>query len=178
MHNSAAVPTGVAIPVDPDIQSSRSTSNVRPRTIMSAGFATGQDSTAVAKEAFDGWQIDCPDRRGQSSETSNGVLCWNQRPILRQSRFPAILSDDVSLRRISCPIVFLCPANDDHGCISELDLTVLRQAKWRDHLPGDSRPNVSRKAGGRFLQPAWRQAGNNGGSRKHDVSVVPPFQGN
>ena len=93
-------------------------------------------------------------------------------------RFPAILSDDVSLRRISCPIVFLCPANDDHGCISELDLTVLRQAKWRDHLPADSRPDVSRKAGGRFLQPAWRQAGNNGGSRKHDVSVVPPFQGN
>jgi hypothetical protein len=47
--------------------------------------------------------------------------------------FRAALGDDVSLRHISCPIIFLSPANDFHGRINDLPkaLAEIRSADWR-----------------------------------------------
>ncbi len=47
--------------------------------------------------------------------------------------FRATLGDDVSLRKISCPIIFLSPANDFHGRIGDLPSAVKEIAsdQWR-----------------------------------------------
>lgn len=47
--------------------------------------------------------------------------------------FRATLGDDVYLRRISCPIVFLSPSNDFHGRIDDLQtaVTEIRSRDWR-----------------------------------------------
>ena len=43
------------------------------------------------------------------------------------------MSDPPSLRKISCPIVFLSPANDFHGRINDLPIAIseIRSAEWR-----------------------------------------------
>lgn len=47
--------------------------------------------------------------------------------------YAATISDDVSLKRISCPIIFLSPANDFHGRINDLQtaLTEIQSKQWR-----------------------------------------------
>ncbi len=47
--------------------------------------------------------------------------------------FRATLGDDVSLAKVSCPILFLSPANDFHGRISDLRSTVneIQSDQWR-----------------------------------------------
>lgn len=47
--------------------------------------------------------------------------------------FRATLGDDVSLKQISCPIMFLSPANDFHGRIGDLPVAVneIRSTDWR-----------------------------------------------
>jgi hypothetical protein len=47
--------------------------------------------------------------------------------------FRATIADDVSLKRISCPIIFLSPANDFHGRINDLAKAVqeISSTEWR-----------------------------------------------
>ena len=47
--------------------------------------------------------------------------------------YRATLADDQSLKRITCPIVFLSPANDFHGRIDDLEtaLQEVRSPEWR-----------------------------------------------
>ncbi|MCA9267821.1 MAG: acetylxylan esterase, partial [Planctomycetales bacterium] len=47
--------------------------------------------------------------------------------------FRKTLGDDVSLRHVSCPIVFLSPANDFHGRIGDLPAAVheIQSSQWR-----------------------------------------------
>ncbi|MDH3584627.1 MAG: dienelactone hydrolase family protein, partial [Phycisphaerae bacterium] len=47
--------------------------------------------------------------------------------------FRATIGDDVSLKQVSCPIIFLSPANDFHGRIGDLPRTVQEIAtkQWR-----------------------------------------------
>ncbi len=47
--------------------------------------------------------------------------------------FRATLGDDVSLKQISCPIIFLSPANDFHGRIGDLHQAIdeIRSDQWR-----------------------------------------------
>ena len=47
--------------------------------------------------------------------------------------YRATLTDDQSLKRITCPIVFLSPANDFHGRIDDLQtaLPEVRSPEWR-----------------------------------------------
>ncbi|MBL9189677.1 MAG: dienelactone hydrolase family protein [Opitutaceae bacterium] len=47
--------------------------------------------------------------------------------------YDAILADDVSLKRITCPIIFLSPSNDFHGRIDDLQkaLHEIQSKEWR-----------------------------------------------
>ncbi len=51
----------------------------------------------------------------------------------RSPLFRATLGDDVSLKRISCPIIFLSPANDFHGRLDDLPDSTIEVAsdEWR-----------------------------------------------
>ena len=52
---------------------------------------------------------------------------YNDSPLFR-----ATLGDDVSLKKISCPIIFLSPANDFHGRIGDLPSTIKEiSGEWR-----------------------------------------------
>jgi dienelactone hydrolase len=53
---------------------------------------------------------------------------YNNSPLFR-----ATLGDDVGLRNISCPIVFLSPANDFHGRIGDLPKAIaeINTGQWR-----------------------------------------------
>ena len=70
------------------------------------------------------------DRRVKAAAPSCGGISdrYNDSPIFR-----ATLGDDVSLRRISCPIIFLSPANDFHGRIGNLPEAVgeIGTTDWR-----------------------------------------------
>ena len=47
--------------------------------------------------------------------------------------YRATLGDDIYLKKISCPIIFLSPANDFHGRINDLQIAVkeIQSADWR-----------------------------------------------
>ncbi len=47
--------------------------------------------------------------------------------------YRATLGDDIYLKKLSCPIIFLSPANDFHGRINDLQIAVkeIRSADWR-----------------------------------------------
>ena len=51
----------------------------------------------------------------------------------RSALFRATIGDDVSLQEISCPIIFLSPANDFHGRIGDLPASIqeIRSDQWR-----------------------------------------------
>ncbi len=53
---------------------------------------------------------------------------YNQSPLFRST-----LGDDVSLKRITCPIMFLSPANDFHGRIGDLPAAIreIKSPEWR-----------------------------------------------
>lgn len=53
---------------------------------------------------------------------------YNRSPLFR-----ATIGDDVSLKKITCPIIFLSPANDFHGRIGDLPDAVaeLKSTDWR-----------------------------------------------
>jgi hypothetical protein len=70
------------------------------------------------------------DRRVKAAAPSCGGISDrdNDSPIYR-----ATLGDDVSLERVSCPIVFLSPANDFHGRIGDLPdaIAEIDTDQWR-----------------------------------------------
>ena len=51
----------------------------------------------------------------------------------RSELFRSTLGDDVSLREISCPIIFLSPSNDFHGRIGDLPAAIseIQSSQWR-----------------------------------------------
>lgn len=53
---------------------------------------------------------------------------YNRSPLFRKT-----LGDDQSLKKISCPIIFLSPANDFHGRIGDLPKTIkeIKSTDWR-----------------------------------------------
>ncbi|RMF42893.1 MAG: hypothetical protein D6753_06450 [Planctomycetota bacterium] len=71
-----------------------------------------------------------PDRRVKAAAPSCGGISdrYNDSPLFRQT-----LGDDVSLRHIACPILFLSPANDFHGRIGDLPRAVeeIGSRQWR-----------------------------------------------
>jgi len=70
------------------------------------------------------------DRRVKAAAPSCGGISdrHNNSPLYR-----ATLGDDVSLRKISCPIVFLSPSNDFHGHIGDLPKAIaeISTDRWR-----------------------------------------------
>lgn len=70
------------------------------------------------------------DRRVKAAAPSCGGISdrYNDSPLFR-----ATLGDDVSLKQISCPIVFLSPANDFHGRIGDLPdaISEISSTQWR-----------------------------------------------
>ncbi|RMF87649.1 MAG: hypothetical protein D6741_20295, partial [Planctomycetota bacterium] len=71
-----------------------------------------------------------PDRRVKAAAPSCGGISdrYNSSPLFR-----ATLGDDVSLRQISCPIIFLSPSNDFHGRIGDLPKAIaeIQTDQWR-----------------------------------------------
>ena len=70
------------------------------------------------------------DRRVKAAAPSCGGISdrHNKSPLFR-----ATLGDDVSLKKISCPIVFLSPSNDFHGRIGDLPKAIgeISTDQWR-----------------------------------------------
>ena len=70
------------------------------------------------------------DRRVKAAAPSCGGISdrHNSSPLYR-----ATLGDDVSLRKISCPIIFLSPSNDFHGRIGDLPRAIaeIGTDQWR-----------------------------------------------
>ncbi|MCU0748297.1 MAG: dienelactone hydrolase family protein [Akkermansiaceae bacterium] len=70
------------------------------------------------------------DQRVKAAAPSCGGMSDRANP---DAAFRATLSDDVYLKKISCPIIFLSPANDFHGRINDLQIAVkeIPSADWR-----------------------------------------------
>lgn len=70
------------------------------------------------------------DARVKAAAPSCGGISdrYNDSPLFRKT-----LGDDVSLKEISCPIIFLSPANDFHGRIGDLPKAIkeIKSTKWR-----------------------------------------------
>ncbi len=70
------------------------------------------------------------DSRAKAAAPSCGGISdrYNEDPL-----FAATLADDVYLKRISCPIIFLSPSNDFHGRINDLQtaLNEIQSDDWR-----------------------------------------------
>ncbi len=70
------------------------------------------------------------DKRVKAAAPSCGGISdrHNEDPL-----FAATLADDVYLKRISCPIIFLSPSNDFHGRINDLQtaLKEIQSEEWR-----------------------------------------------
>lgn len=70
------------------------------------------------------------DSRVKAAAPSCGGISdrYNDSPLFR-----ATLGDDVSLKQISCPIIFLSPANDFHGRIGDLPKAIdeIKSEDWR-----------------------------------------------
>lgn len=64
-----------------------------------------------------------------SAPSCGGISVRNDKSPI----FANTLGDDASLKRISCPIIFLSPANDFHGRIDDLQkaLGEIRSKEWR-----------------------------------------------
>lgn len=74
--------------------------------------------------------LTAPDERVKAAAPSCGGISdrYNRSPL-----FCATLGDDVSLKQISCPIIFLSPANDFHGRLGNLPdaINEIRSKEWR-----------------------------------------------
>ena len=70
------------------------------------------------------------DKRVKAAAPSCGGISdrYNRSP-----RYRATLGDNISLAQITCPIIFLSPANDFHGRIGDLPATVkeIKSKDWR-----------------------------------------------
>jgi len=70
------------------------------------------------------------DKRVKAAAPSCGGISdrYNSNPLFRST-----IGDDAYLRNISCPIVFLSPANDFHGRINDLQIALneIQSKKWR-----------------------------------------------
>lgn len=70
------------------------------------------------------------DRRVKAAAPSCGGISdrYNSSPLFRST-----LGDDVSLKQVACPIIFLSPANDFHGRIGDLPDAVseIQSTDWR-----------------------------------------------
>ncbi len=68
------------------------------------------------------------DRVKAAAPSCGGVSDRKEDPLMRDT-----ISDDVYLKRITCPIVFLKPANDFHGRIEDLQTAVkeIQSRDWR-----------------------------------------------
>jgi dienelactone hydrolase len=69
------------------------------------------------------------DKRVKAAAPSCGGISDRKEDALER----VTIGDDVYLRRINCPIVFLSPANDFHGLINDLPATVteIKSREWR-----------------------------------------------
>jgi hypothetical protein len=74
--------------------------------------------------------LTAPDPRVKAAAPSCGGISDRDNA---SELFRATLGDDVSLQQISCPIVFLSPANDFHGRIGDLPKAVseIKSDRWR-----------------------------------------------
>ncbi len=74
--------------------------------------------------------LTAPDPRVKAAAPSCGGISdrYNRSPLFRQT-----LGDDVSLKQITCPIIFLSPANDFHGRIGDLPKSIadIKSKQWR-----------------------------------------------
>lgn len=70
------------------------------------------------------------DKRVKAAAPSCGGVSDRTNP---DAAFRATLGDDTYLKRISCPIMFLSPANDFHGRINDFQIAVkeIQSADWR-----------------------------------------------
>ena len=70
------------------------------------------------------------DERVKAAAPSCGGISdrYNRSPLFRRT-----IGDDVSLQRITCPIIFLSPANDFHGRLGDLPAAVelINSVPWR-----------------------------------------------
>ena len=74
--------------------------------------------------------LTAPDSRVKAAAPSCGGISdrYNRSPLFCQT-----LGDNVSLKQISCPIIFLSPANDFHGRIGNLPTAIeeIQSSDWR-----------------------------------------------
>jgi len=70
------------------------------------------------------------DARVKAAAPSCGGISNRNTP---DALYNATIADDVNLKQISCPIVFLSPANDFHGAIDDLQKSVkeIKAKAWR-----------------------------------------------
>ncbi|MGI9239912.1 MAG: alginate lyase family protein [Verrucomicrobiales bacterium] len=94
---------------------------VDPEKLGVYGHSMGGKLTVLTTGSDDRVKAAAPSCGGISDRT-------NKNPLYR-----ATIGDDVYLRRISCPIIFLSPANDFHGRIDDLQLAVtgIQSKEWR-----------------------------------------------
>ena len=69
------------------------------------------------------------DSRVKAAAPSCGGISdrYNNSPLFR-----ATIGDDVSLKKVACPIIFLSPANDFHGRIGDLPNAVRKKLSVED----------------------------------------------
>ena len=85
------------------------------------GHSMGGKLTVMTTAADSRVKASTPSCGGISDRYSNNAL------------YSATINDDVNLKRISCPIIFLSPSNDFHGRINHLPAAVreIRSTVWR-----------------------------------------------
>ena len=94
---------------------------VNPSNLGVYGHSMGGKLTVLTSGSDDRVKAAAPSCGGISDRYSSNSLHLST------------VSDPPSLRKISCPIVFLSPANDFHGRINDLPIAIseIRSAEWR-----------------------------------------------
>ncbi|MEP4078345.1 dienelactone hydrolase family protein [Haloferula sp.] len=85
------------------------------------GHSMGGKLTVLTTAADDRVKAAAPSCGGISNRSTGDAL------------YDATVADDVSLKRIKCPIIFLSPSNDFHGRINDLQtaITEIKSNEWR-----------------------------------------------
>jgi cephalosporin-C deacetylase-like acetyl esterase len=96
-------------------------SEVDPDKLGVYGHSMGGKLTVMTAAADTRIKAAAPSCGGISDRNSDNVL------------YRATINDDVNLKQISCPIIFLSPANDFHGRINDLSKAVheIADKEWR-----------------------------------------------
>ena len=94
---------------------------VDPTKLGVYGHSMGGKLTVLTTAADSRVKASAPSCGGLSDRNSENAL------------YRATVSDETSLQRIACPIIFLSPANDFHGRIDDLQtaLQEIRSPEWR-----------------------------------------------